>query len=59
VKYDQISFADVIAKGLNIMDMTAFTLCRENNLPIVVFNINDHDNLLKIVKGHKVGTLIK
>jgi uridylate kinase len=59
VKYDQISFADVIAKGLNIMDMTAFTLCRENNLPIVVFNINDHDNLLNIVKGHKVGTLIK
>lgn len=59
VKFDQISFADVIAKGLNIMDMTAFTLCRENNLPIVVFNINDHDNLLNIVKGHKVGTLIK
>lgn len=45
VKFDQISFSEVISKGLNIMDMTAFTLCRENNLPIVVFNINDPDNL--------------
>ncbi len=59
VKFDQITFSEVIAKGLNIMDMTAFTLCRENNLPIVVFNINDPDNLLNIVKGNKVGTLIK
>ncbi len=59
VKFDQISFSEVISKGLNIMDMTAFTLCRENNLPIVVFNINDPDNLKNIVMGHKVGTLIK
>jgi len=59
VKFDQISFSEVISKGLNIMDMTAFTLCRENNLPIVVFNINDPDNLKNIVLGHKVGTLIK
>jgi len=59
VKFDQISFSDVIAKDLNIMDMTAFTLCRENDLPIVVFNINDPENLINIVKGHKVGTLIK
>lgn len=58
-KIDNISFNDVIAKGLNVMDMTAFTLCRENNLPIIVFDINDPANLVKIIKGENVGTLIK
>ena len=58
IKYDHISFRDVILKGLNVMDMTAFTLCQENNLPIIVFDINDNTNLKKIVLGEKVGTLV-
>lgn len=57
-KYHTISFKDVIAKGLNVMDMTAFTLCQENNLPIIVFDINDKTNLKKIVQGKSVGTLV-
>jgi uridylate kinase len=56
---NEISFADVIQRGLNVMDMTAFTLCQENDLPIIVFNINKPENLLQIIKGKKVGTLIK
>ena len=59
VKYDQLSFAEVISKGLAIMDMTAFTLCQENNLPIVVFDINEKNNLIDIVKGEKIGTLVQ
>jgi uridylate kinase len=50
-KFDSLSFAEVYAKNLNVMDMTAFTLCRENNLPIIVFNINTPGNLLKILQG--------
>ncbi len=57
-KYDTISFADAIAQNLNVMDMTAFTLCKENNLPIIVFDINKKDNLLRLVEGEKVGTLV-
>jgi uridylate kinase len=59
VKYDHISFSEVISKGLNVMDMTAFTLCQENNLPIIIFDINDPENLMKIVRGEKVGTLVQ
>lgn len=59
VKLDELSFSEVISKGLRIMDMTAFTLCRENNLPIIVFDIHKPGNLLKIIKGEKVGTLVK
>ena len=58
-KLHEISFNEVIQKGLNVMDMTAFTLCRENNLPIIVFDINNPENLMDIIKGKKVGTLIK
>lgn len=57
-KYDHISFADVISKNLSVMDMTAFTMCQENDMPIIVFDINDPENLVKIVKGEKVGTLV-
>ncbi len=57
-KYDSISFKDVIAKGLNVMDMTAFTLCQENNLPIIVFDIYEQTNLKKIVQGKNIGTLV-
>ena len=59
VKFDFISFSDVIGKNLKVMDSTAFTLSQENNLPIVVFNMNKPGNLLKVMKGNKIGTLIK
>lgn len=59
VKYDHISFTEVISKSLNVMDMTAFTLCQENNLPIIVFDINNPENLIKIVRGEKIGTLVE
>ncbi|MEM8525671.1 MAG: UMP kinase [Bacteroidota bacterium] len=58
VRYDNISFDDVIQKGLKVMDMTAFTLCKENNLPIIVFDINNSDNLKRIVQGEQIGTLV-
>ena len=57
-KYETISFKEVYEKGLNIMDMTAFTLCNENKLPIVVFDINKSQNLIKMLKGESVGTLV-
>lgn len=59
VKFDFISFSDVIGKNLKVMDSTAFTLSQENNLPIVVFNMNKPGNLLNVIKGDKIGTLIK
>lgn len=58
VKYDQVSFADVLSLRLKVMDMTAFTLCEENGLPIVVFDINDPSALKNIVLGEQVGTLV-
>lgn len=58
-KYKELSFQEAYEKGLNIMDMTAFTLCQENDLPIIVFDMNKPGNLLKIVQGEEVGTLIK
>ena len=57
-KYTSISFKEVYEKKLNIMDMTAFTLCKENGLPIIVFDMNKQGNLLKIAEGHDVGTLV-
>lgn len=57
-KFETISFADVLSNRLNVMDMTAFTLCQENKLPIIVFNINDPENLRKIILGEPVGTLV-
>ena len=58
-KYDMISFADVYAKGLNIMDMTAFTLCKENDLPIIVFDMDTPGNLMKVLNGEQVGTIVR
>lgn len=57
-KYDKVSFSEVYDKGLNVMDMTAFTLCNENKLPIIVFDMNKDGNLMNLVKGDKVGTLV-
>lgn len=58
-KFDKLSFAKVISLGLSVMDMTAFTLCQENNLPIIVFDINDPQNLMRIIHGEQVGTLVE
>jgi len=57
-KYDSITYKDVMTKGLRVMDMTAISLCQENNLPIVVFNMNKENNLLDLVTGGKVGTKV-
>jgi len=57
-KYEKISFQEVYEKNLSVMDMTAFTLCQENNLPIIVFDMNKDGNLTALVKGEKIGTLI-
>ena len=57
-KFGRISFADCISKNLKVMDMTAFTLCMENNLPIVVFDMNKTGNLMSVVIGEKTGTLV-
>ena len=57
-KFGVISFQDCISKNLKVMDMTAFTLCMENDLPIIVFNMNTPGNLKKVVTGEKVGTLV-
>ncbi len=58
-KYETVSFADCMQKNLKIMDMTAFALCMENKLPIIVFDMNTPGNLLRVVQGDKVGTLVK
>ncbi len=57
-RYETISFSEVISMGLNVMDMTAFTMCQENNLPIVVFDINKKGNLTGLVRGENIGTLV-
>lgn len=57
-KYDTLTFDKAYNKGLNIMDMTAFTLCKENDVPIIVFDMNTKGNLEKVVKGEKIGTLV-
>ena len=58
-KFDRISFAKVISLGLSVMDMTAFTLCQENNLPIIVFDIGKKEHLIRIIQGEAIGTLVE
>ena len=59
IKFDHISFDDVLKKGLKVMDTTAFTLSQENNLPIIVFDMNKKGNLLKVISGENIGTKVK
>ena len=59
VKYDEISYADILAKDLRVMDLTATTLCKDNGIPLIVFAMNEKGNMLKAVQGEKVGTLVK
>lgn len=58
VRYEEISFTEVYKKNLNVMDMTAFTLCQENNLPIIVFDMNKPGNLMRLTDGEPIGTLV-
>ena len=58
-KYNIITYQECLSQNLKIMDMTAFTLCQENNLPIIVFDMNKTGNLRRVVTGEKVGTLVK
>lgn len=57
-RYEQVSYSEVYEKGLNVMDLTAITLCQENKLPIVVFDMNKEGNFLKVCAGESVGTLV-
>ena len=58
-KFDTITFDEAYKKNLKVMDMTAFTLCKENDLPVIVFNMNKKGNLKKVVTGEEIGTLVK
>ncbi len=58
-KYETVTFNEVYEKGLNVMDMTAFTLCNENKLPIIIFDMNKEGNLLKLVTGENIGTKVE
>ena len=57
-KYDVLSFSDILSKNLGVMDSTAASLCRDNDLPILVFGLNDPENIVRGVKGEKIGTLV-
>lgn len=57
-KYDVLSFSDILSKNLGVMDSTAASLCRDNNVPILVFGLNDPVNIVRAVKGEKIGTLV-
>ncbi len=58
-RYETITYDEVYKKGLNVMDMTAFTLCKENNVPIIVFDMDQGGNLKRIIDGENIGTLVK
>ncbi len=59
VLFENLSFDEVISRGLKVMDMTAFTMCKENHMPIIVFDVNQPTNFERIIKGERVGTLVK
>lgn len=58
-RFEELSFQDIYDRGLSVMDMTAFTLCHENKLPIIVFDMNKEGNLLKVIQGETIGTLVR
>lgn len=58
-KFSEITYDEILSRGLKIMDLTAITLCRENNMPIYVFNMDQEGNLLKVIKDEQIGTLVK
>ena len=59
IKYDEISYIDILNKDLKVMDSTATSLCRDNNMPLLVFAISEPENIVKAVKGENVGTIVK
>lgn len=59
IKYDEISYTDILTKDLKVMDSTATALCRDNQIPLMVFGIDKPENMIKIVKGEKIGTIVK
>ncbi len=59
VKFDTVTFQEVIVRDLKVMDSTAFSLCKDNDMPIIVFNLNDPDNILRVVSGEEIGTTVK
>ena len=59
VKYNEVSFMEVLTKDLKVMDSTAFSLCKDNNMPIIVFNLNEPDNMIKVAEGENIGTTVK
>ena len=58
VKYDQVTFKEVINRDLKVMDSTAFSLCKDNDMSILVFNLDDPENVVRAVSGEKIGTLV-
>ena len=58
-KFDEITYIDILEKNLKVMDSTAITLCRDNNIPLIVFGIDDPDNIIRAINGEKVGTFVK
>ena len=58
-KFDKLSFSDILSKNLGVMDSTAASLCRDNNMPILVFNLTDPDNIVRAVQGENIGTIVK
>jgi len=59
VKYDEITYLDILNKDLKVMDSTATSLCKDNNIPLVVFGIDEPENIVRIIKGEKIGTIVK
>ena len=59
VKYDEITYLDILNKDLKVMDSTATSLCKDNNIPLVVFGIDEPENIVKIIKGEKIGTIVR
>lgn len=59
VKYDEISYIDILKQDLKVMDSTATSLCRDNNIPLIVFGIDDPENIVRIIKGERIGTLVR
>ncbi len=59
IKYDEITYLDILNKDLKVMDSTATSLCKDNNIPLIVFGIDDPENIVRIIKGEKIGTIVR
>ena len=59
IRYDEITYLDILNKDLKVMDSTATSLCRDNHIPLIVFGIDDPENIVRIIKGEKIGTIVK